>query len=91
MAEDTIAHSQEHQMPLWAARNGHAAVAVVLLRHGADVATGDDEGMTALAQARKTPFLHPARGRGPAKPSAFLGQPGTAWNRSALLLSSRAA
>ena len=35
-----------------AARNGHAAVAAVLLRHGADVAARDNERMTALAQAR---------------------------------------
>ena len=41
------------QIPLMmAARNGHAAVAAMLLRHGADVAAHDNEGMTALAQAR---------------------------------------
>ncbi len=37
---------------MMAARNGHAAVAAMLLRHGADVAALDNEGMTALAQAR---------------------------------------
>ncbi len=62
LAELLLAHGAEvnarggggyDQIPLMmAARNGHAAVAVVLLRHGAVVAARDNEGMTALAQAR---------------------------------------